>query len=481
VAFTISVFTKIAQSLSPTRFSSDGQRGALDRKSQQKFEGRPKMRSKIQLGSIGLSVVVCFLVVGVVGGAFEALAEITVIPSEFAVSTCVSGITSPRKLTIAPDGRLIVVDLDQFPIGATDTTPDYIRQNYPPCDPGFDLSDPQATLQTVSRDGAFGVAGVTFSSDGAKMFFAFSRGTDTNDGEIRVSSPPEAAPTVLKSGLIQPYGLALAPACFGDFSGMLIVADIQKGGLDGKGQIYAVNPETVEADVINVTALETILKGPTDLAFWPLFSPDCDLYVTVREGVVRVNSSGTVSLVKSLPNAFALAAHPVTGDLYVIARVSLPPGDPGHEIKKINPTTGESTTFAFASWASDLEAGELGGGGGSLIFSPDGSTLYVSEPGLDRVVKITGPFPSLPNIVATKEDSDPNGSPYKSGDTIQYTVVISNTGGQAMPDNLGDEFVDNLPRLLLLNRGSRSNGEKNNALDGNPHHILRNGRRLFQT
>lgn len=366
------------------------------------------MRSNIQQWSIGMSVAVWFLIASFAGGiAFEALAEIQVIPPGFTVMTCVSGIATPNKLTIAPDGSLIIVDYDTTAtIGDPDTTPDYIRKSDPPCNP----RNPQTPLLTVQRDSDPGVGGVAFSSDGTKMFFTFSTGNggDRTDGEIRVSSPPGTAPTVppFKSGLNQPFGLALAPACFGDFAGKLIVAD-------GKGPIYAV--DTMTGDAMNITAPETLLKQ-TDLAF----SPDCNLFtvggsLAVGAGVVRVNQLGTVSLVIPLPYAFALTVHPITGDLYVITRVSTFP--PAHEIKKINPTTGEITTFATADGASDLEAGEVGGGGGGLVFSPDGSTLYVSEAGLDQVVKITGPFITTGPIIAHKfhdlngngvQDSEPN-------------------------------------------------------------------------
>jgi uncharacterized repeat protein (TIGR01451 family) len=349
------------------------------------------MRGHIQPWSVGLSAVVCFLTVGLIGGmAFEAFADIANLPSGFTATTCVSGVQTPNKLTIAPDGSLVIVDYDTTAaIGDPDTTPDYIWKSSPPCDP----INPPPPLLTLIRVSDPGLGGVAFSSDGTKMFFTVSTGSGlgTLDGEIRVSSPPGAVPTLLKGGLNQPFGLALAPSCFGSFANMLIIADPEKGGTDDKGQIYAIDQSG--GGPIPVTARETLLKLPLDLSF----SPDCYLYVAVNAGIVRVDSSGNVSLVASLANAFALTAHPLTGDLYVVARVSTNPHE--HEIKKINPSTGAMTTFATAYGASDLEAEEVGGGGGGLVFSPDGKTLYVSEPGNDQVVKITGSFgPTITNI-----------------------------------------------------------------------------------
>ncbi len=55
-----------------------------------------------------------------------------------------------------------------------------------------------------------------------------------------------------------------------------------------------------------------------------------------------------------------------------------------------------------------------------------------------------------PSVSATKEDSDPNGSPYKPDDLIQYTVVLSNSGGQALSDTAGDEFTDTITAAGVL-------------------------------
>jgi CSLREA domain-containing protein/uncharacterized repeat protein (TIGR01451 family) len=64
-----------------------------------------------------------------------------------------------------------------------------------------------------------------------------------------------------------------------------------------------------------------------------------------------------------------------------------------------------------------------------------------------------------PSVSATKEDSDPNGSPYKPGDTIQYTVVLTNSGGQAQANNPSDEFSDTITSVAMLNAaGMASSG-----------------------
>jgi uncharacterized repeat protein (TIGR01451 family) len=73
---------------------------------------------------------------------------------------------------------------------------------------------------------------------------------------------------------------------------------------------------------------------------------------------------------------------------------------------------------------------------------------------------VTATFNLTPaNITATKEDSDPNGSPYKPGDTIKYTVVLSNTGGAALNNGPGDEFTDTITSVATLNAaGTASSG-----------------------
>ncbi len=58
------------------------------------------------------------------------------------------------------------------------------------------------------------------------------------------------------------------------------------------------------------------------------------------------------------------------------------------------------------------------------------------------------------HLTATKEAS---GS-FVAGSTVTYTVVISNSGGTASPDNAGHEFTDVLPAQLTLVSASASSG-----------------------
>jgi predicted outer membrane repeat protein len=73
---------------------------------------------------------------------------------------------------------------------------------------------------------------------------------------------------------------------------------------------------------------------------------------------------------------------------------------------------------------------------------------------------VTATFNLTPtNLTATKEDSDPNGSPYNPGDTINYTVVLTNSGGQAQANNSTDEFSDTITSVATLNAtGTASSG-----------------------
>ena len=90
-----------------------------------------------------------------------------------------------------------------------------------------------------------------------------------------------------------------------------------------------------------------------------------------------------------------------------------------------------------------------------MAFSEDGTTLYVSEAGMDRVVKITGPFltGSGSNVTATKTAMNlatGSSTVFKPGDTIQYTVVLSNSGGASLNDGPGDEFTDTITDFLVM-------------------------------
>ena len=48
--------------------------------------------------------------------------------------------------------------------------------------------------------------------------------------------------------------------------------------------------------------------------------------------------------------------------------------------------------------------------------------------------------------------------PYAVGDAITYTIVLTNNGNTASPDNVGNEFVDTLPASLTLVSANATSG-----------------------
>ncbi len=60
------------------------------------------------------------------------------------------------------------------------------------------------------------------------------------------------------------------------------------------------------------------------------------------------------------------------------------------------------------------------------------------------------------NIIARKTAQDINGGDVEPGDTIRYTVTISNTGTADQEDNEGDEFEDRIPDNTTYIDGSAS-------------------------
>jgi uncharacterized repeat protein (TIGR01451 family) len=82
--------------------------------------------------------------------------------------------------------------------------------------------------------------------------------------------------------------------------------------------------------------------------------------------------------------------------------------------------------------------------------SPSGSQCTMT---MNADKTVTATFNLIPpNITATKEASNSvTGSltDFKAGDTIKYTVVLTNTGGATLNDEAGPEFTDTITDLLL--------------------------------
>ncbi|QBB70058.1 DUF11 domain-containing protein [Pseudolysobacter antarcticus] len=97
---------------------------------------------------------------------------------------------------------------------------------------------------------------------------------------------------------------------------------------------------------------------------------------------------------------------------------------------------------------------------GTVAFDADGngtneSTALTDDPGLPGTSDPTSfNLVSPATLSATKTVS---GS-FQVGTNVTYTIVISNTGSAAQLDNIGHEFVDNLPPALALISASTSSG-----------------------
>jgi hypothetical protein len=123
-----------------------------------------------------------------------------------------------------------------------------------------------------------------------------------------------------------------------------------------------------------------------------------------------------------------------------------------------NEDTATSSLSSFDDWANLKFNGGVIGKGLDITDPPPPLPMETEEDPLtvEESQKIL-PLGTL--ITATKEDSDPNGNPYKPGDTIKYTVVLTNPGVLDQPDNADDEFTDTITSVTMLNAaGTASSG-----------------------
>jgi CSLREA domain-containing protein len=97
----------------------------------------------------------------------------------------------------------------------------------------------------------------------------------------------------------------------------------------------------------------------------------------------------------------------------------------------------------FASWSGDCDS--------------SGQVTMTADKSCTATFNLTPP-----SVAATKEASNASTGSLTSfvpGGTIKYTVVLTNTGGQAQPNNSGDEFSDTISSLAMLNAaGTASSG-----------------------
>jgi len=109
----------------------------------------------------------------------------------------------------------------------------------------------------------------------------------------------------------------------------------------------------------------------------------------------------------------------------------------------INAGTGGTTINNQASFAYDAD---LNGSNESTGVSDDPAIGGASDP--------TALIVGNAALTATKTAS----GPLTTGSTVTYTIVISNTGNTASPDNAGHEFTDTLPASLTLTGANATAG-----------------------
>jgi uncharacterized repeat protein (TIGR01451 family) len=66
------------------------------------------------------------------------------------------------------------------------------------------------------------------------------------------------------------------------------------------------------------------------------------------------------------------------------------------------------------------------------------------------LVVLLGTGPAIAALVSGTKTATGDGGPFEPGDTVTYTVVLTNNGVNSQGNNPGDEFTDVLPAALTL-------------------------------
>jgi len=297
-----------------------------------------------------------------------------------------------------------------------------------------------ATVTTIStQDDLKNAYGLALGLDASLFVSVQAQGSREDRPGVRQSETPAAIKQLSGAGILQsivvtgsplvePMGAALAPKYFGVFAGQLIVAD-------GSGTIWAVQPKQHRVSLLGISKG---LDHPIDVTF---DVNDTLLVADATNGILRVLPTGEVSSIANLNNLggtpVAVAVHRCTGDLYVAVESST-----RQAVVKIDKRTQAVSVFASGF-------GNLGGtaGVGGLEFSPDGSRLFISDPGTHRIYQalgfsrcnraITLLRPTMSASAVGSNILQPNG-------VIEYSVSLYNEGN-TQSDNPGNELEIPVP------------------------------------
>lgn len=216
-----------------------------------------------------------------------------------------------------------------------------------------------AQFGTIAASTALGVV-----IDGNNLYSSFG-----NPNTIYRQDLTQAAPVgvSIATPTNRPMGMAIAPAGFGAFGGMIIVADA-----DG---VSVINPANG-----NVTQLWDANTNISDVAFTLAGE-----IVAVRDNgdLIQITSAGVATVITSgLGGSDGVAVHPVTGEIYV--------ADPnGDTIWKVQPDGSSPTAFATNVLV------DSGFFPSPIAFSPDGADLfYITRESGSTIYRISG-FPTL--------------------------------------------------------------------------------------
>jgi uncharacterized repeat protein (TIGR01451 family) len=244
--------------------------------------------------------------------------------------------------------------------------------------------------------------------------------------------------SVIASGspLVEPMGTALAPRYFGNFAGHLIVAD-------ASGAIWAIQ---LKQRRLSMVVPSIHFSRPVDVAF---DINDSLLVADAIKGILRVTPSGDVARVIGVSDLggtpVAMAVHKCTGDLYIAIDSTK------QAIVKV-----DKRTLAVSLFANGFSGLAGGVGIGGLEFSPDGSRLFIGDPGAHKIYRSSG-FKrcnrAMTLLKPTMRAAVSGANLLQPGGIIEYSVTLDNDGN-TQTDNPGNELEVPIPARTTFVPGS---------------------------
>ncbi len=274
-----------------------------------------------------------------------------------------------------------------------------------------------------------------------------SLGTTTTTFRVRVGTRSGTDPAVTYTSVIAPPLTIVSNRPRGVFNNLVVADDFEIADVNFRidniahpavGDLTAMlrSPAGIGTDLV------TLIDGLNDFGGTSIVNMviDDDLAMTTANDMVQATAANAPYTKSWLPvyNApWAALVNPAV------------PADPVLNLSRYD---GTSTKGTWSALVSDVFSAASGGADGNGTFS--GWSLIVTPVHFN-----VAPFAATAALAATKTVS----GTFRVGQTVTYTVTLTNSGTGNQADNPGNEFTDVLPASLTLVSATATSGTATTA------------------